>query len=1029
MASGRPPLTTDAFCMLSYSLSFDRPWFLALLGLLPLLWLLSFRSLSGLGRYRRWFALILRSAVITLVILALAEAQLVRRSDKLSVMFVLDHSLSVSNDQSELMRQYINASIEKQRDDAKADRAGVIIFGRDAAIELPPFDDVQQMVNIESLIDREYSDLSGALKLAQASFPHDTANRIVVITDGNENIGNALEQAKGLVDAGIGIDVVPVRAAVRGDVAVEKITLPPDVRKGQPFDLRAVLNNTAPDGRERKGKLQIIRRAGDRESMLAEEDVTLPPGKRVFTIRENIELPEFYTYEARFVPAKVGEDTLPQNNLATTFTHVRGSGQVLLIEDFESKGEYDYLVERLRAMNLEVTVRSSRPDELFSDLAQLQPFDTVILANVPREHFSDDQIQMLVRNTQNMGSGLIMLGGPNSFGAGGWTNTPLEEAMPVDFQIKSAKVVPVGALALLMHASEMANGNHWQKVIAEEAIKALGNQDYAGVVHWGNMTGRDEWLWGAPNGMIRVGTGRKQMLARLNTMVPGDMPDFEPSMRMALASFNKLQDAAAKHMIIISDGDPSPPSNTVLRNLKALKVKVTTVGVGTHGVPLQQVLQRIANTTGGKFYNVTNPNMLPRIYQKEARQIARPLVFEDKAGMSPQQQFPHEMIQGIENVLPPITGFVLTNVKDSPLVEVALVNPKPAGAENRTLLASWTYGLGKAVVFTSDAGKRWANAWTDWNHYDKLFSQIVRWSMRPVGDTGKFTIATDVQDGKVQVVVTALDKDDEFLNFLNLGGSVVGPDMKPIDIEMKQTAPGRYVGNFPAKDKGSYFVLLSPGPGRAPIRAGVNVPYSDEFRDRETNDPLLETLAAMRPKLGKPGQIIEVKDPPNNVQQHLQKMLDYNPFRHDLPKAMSNQDIWPLLVLSACLVFFADVFTRRVNVSFAWVPPLVTRVRDKVMRRESAPAENKMMDRLRSKKAEVTESLDQRRAAARFEPVPDAPAAESIAQQTAMPTTAPPPKPKPAAGQVTPDQKEEDSYTSRLLKAKQKVWEERKKDE
>lgn len=1015
--------------MLSYTLSFDRPYYLALLGLLPLLWWFSFRTLSGLGRYRRVFALLLRSTVMTLVILALAEAQLVRKSDKLTVMFVLDHSLSVSSDQSELMREYINTAIEKQRDDIKADHAGVIVFGRDAAIELPPFDDTQSMPAIESLVDREYSDLAGALKLAQASFPHDTAKRIVVITDGNENIGNALEQARGLVDADIGIDVVPVRTAVRGDVAVEKISLPPDVRKGQPFDLRAVLNNTSPDGSERRGKLQIIRRAGDRETMLTEETVALPPGKRVFTIRENIEQPEFYTYEARFVPEDPASDTLPQNNQASTFTHVRGSGQVLLIEDYENKGEYDYLVERLRAMNLEVTVRSSRPDDLFTDLAQLQPFDTVILANVPREHFSDDQIKMLVANTQNMGSGLIMLGGPNSFGAGGWTNTPLEEAMPVDFQIKSAKVVPVGALALLMHASEMPNGNFWQKKIAEEAIKALGNQDYAGVLHWGNMTGRDEWLWGAPNGMIKVGNGRKQMLSRLDKMEPGDMPDFETSMRLALAGFNRLQDAAAKHMIIISDGDPSPPGNTVLRSLKAIKVKVTTVGVGTHGPANQQVLMRIANTTGGKFYNVTNPNMLPRIYQKEARQIARPLVFEDKAGMSPQKQFPHEMIQGIEDVLPPITGFVLTNIKNSPLVEVALMNPKPAGAENRTLLASWTYGLGKAVAFTSDAGKRWANGWTNWEHFDKLFSQIVRWSMRPVGDTGKFTIATDVQDGKVQVIVTALDKNDEFLNFLDMGGSVVGPDMKPIDLDIKQTAPGRYVGEFPAKDKGSYFVLLSPGPGQAPIRAGVNVPYSDEFRDRETNDPLLETLASMKPKRGKSGLVIEAKNDSASTKQHIERLLRFNPFRHDLPKATSNQDIWPMLAFAACLVFFADVFTRRVNVSFAWVPPLALKVRDKILRRESVPQENKVMDRLRSRKAEVVESLDQRRAAARFEPVPDAPPPESIGDQTATPKTVPPVRHKPTAGQITPDQKEEDSYTNRLLKAKKKVWEERNKDQ
>ena len=107
--------------------------------------------------------------------------------------------------------------------------------------------------------------------------------------------------------------------------------------------------------------------------------------------------------------------------------------------------------------------------------------------------FTDEQIKMLVRNTEELGCGLIMIGGPNSFGAGGWTNTELEKAMPVDFQIKSAKVVPVGALVLNMHASEIPQANYWQKVISQEAIKALGPRDYCGLVYFGNS---DQWLWG-----------------------------------------------------------------------------------------------------------------------------------------------------------------------------------------------------------------------------------------------------------------------------------------------------------------------------------------------------------------------------------------------------------------------------------------------------------------------------------------------------------------------------------------------------
>ncbi len=159
----------------------------------------------------------------------------------------------------------------------------------------------------------------------------------------------------------------------------------------------------------------------------------------------------------------------------------------------------------------------------------------MVLANVPREHFSDEQIEMLVRNTQQMGAGLVMLGGPNSFGAGGWTNTELEKAMPVDFQIKNAKVVPGGALAMIMHASEMAEGNYWQKVIAQEAIKALGAEDYCGVLHW---DGAEQWLWGGH--AARSASNRDRMLGLLDRMTPGDMPDFDPGLRMAAAAFRQL---------------------------------------------------------------------------------------------------------------------------------------------------------------------------------------------------------------------------------------------------------------------------------------------------------------------------------------------------------------------------------------------------------------------------------------------------------------------------------------------------------
>ncbi len=1015
--------------------AFDSPWYLWLLLGIPLLWVFSFRSLSGLGRWRRLVVLGLRTLVCVLLVFALADMQKLRRSERLTVIYLLDQSLSIPAEQRQAMVEYAARSVEKFRNQDREDRAGVIVFGREARVEVPPLDDKLPLTGrLEAAFDmqKDATNLEAALKLAQASFAEDSARRIVIVTDGNETMGNSQSVARMLAENGIAFDAVPIRLTSRGEVAVEKVDLPEESRKGQPLEARIVLNNQTPATTDNpgniKGTIKLERRAGQTVETLDERNVELPPGKQVFTFEHIIEQPDFYTYTARFVPENPDDDLMSQNNRASAFTHVRGQGHVLLIEDWENKGEFDFLVKRLRQNNIQVTVQGS--DQLFANLAELQRYDSVILANVPHTsgfdaasitNFSDAQEQALVSNTQQMGAGIVMIGGPNSFGAGGWANSELEKAMPVDFHIKNTKVVPVGALVLMMHASEMADGNRWQKIVSREAIKTLGSQDFCGLIHWSDQTWKEDWLWGQPNGMLRVGPNRTRMLKRLGAMTPGDMPEFEPAMQMALAGFNAVPRASTKHMIVISDGDPSPPKRSTtlkFKNFKPKGVRISTVAVGSHGAAgsMGNALQDIATTTGGKYYVVKNAQALPRIFQREARRVAQPLIY-DKIAIQPKINYPHEILRGVDGPLPALRGFVLTSVKDNPLVEVSIVSPEPKDQKNATILASWTYGLGKTAVFTSDAGKRWATEWTGWQNYDKLFSQLVRWSMRPSTDQGKYTVASDVKDGKVRVVITALDKDDQFKNFLDVVGTAVSPDMSPFDINIRQTAPGRYVGEFDADQSGSYFLTLVPEAGRAPIRTGINVPYSAEFRDRDSNTGLLISIAGLTPKGGKPGKVI----PGSLAVGRVDELMSVDPFRHNLPKAISTREIWPILLVLAGCVFFCDVAVRRVMIGFEWLVPLLLAVRNRLLGRDKEPVQDERLERLRSRKAQVGSKFDERRSSVRFEPQPDEDVPPETLEQT-MSTPSRPAKHRPTGASAAPDSKEDDSYTARLLKAKERMW-------
>ncbi|MBI1904617.1 MAG: VWA domain-containing protein [Planctomycetia bacterium] len=998
-----------------YRVEFEHPWFLLLLILIPLFWIFSFRSLAGLGKFRRILALVIRSAVTAIIVCALAGIQWVRSTDRITVLYLLDQSLSIPEQQRKEMTAFVNASVKEHR--KEGDRVGVVVFGRDAAMEVPPLDDrIRVTEQIEALIDREATNLEGALKMALASFPEGSAKRIVVVSDFSQNVGNAVEQARLLAEKGVSIDVRPVRYDNTAEIIVDKLARPTDVRRGQPFDLRAVLTNTG--DREVRGRLQFLQRTDDEPIVLnddpAQQEVTLRPGKNVFSLRRELSEPNYYEYEVRFLAASQADDAMIENNHAATYVHVKGSGQVLLIEDQDHPGEHSFLVDRLRANNIEVKVRSSA--QAFSSLPELQQYDCVVLANVPREDFTDSQISMLVSNTENTGSGLVMLGGPNSFGAGGWTNSELEKAMPLDFQIQNAQVMPKGALVMIMHASEIAQGNYWQKIIAQEALKTLGDMDYCGVVHW---NGRPDWLWGKPKGCIKIGGQRDLMLAKLDKMFPGDMPEFDPSLKMALTSLKGITDASAKHVIVISDGDPTQPSNAIKKAFVDAKVTVSTVAVGAHGTIEENVLSKLAKDTKGNFYPVKNNKTLPRIFQKEARRVARPLIYETPPPQSPQRRYPHEMIEGLPDALPPISGYVMTTIKQNSLVEVSLLAPAPKGREN-AVLASWTYGLGRAVCLTTDAGSRWANQWTSWEGYDKFYTQMIRWSMRPSQDDSKFSVATEVENGQVKVVVTALDKEDEYLNLLNMAGRAVDPNNTGKDFAIKQVAPGRYVGTVDAKDAGTHFLMISTGPGKPPLRVGVNIPYSAEFRERTTDEALAVELARLVPEGGKPGQVLEVATVnPANKNKDLP-----NPFRRDLPRARTGQDAWFVLVVIACCVFFADVFVRRVQVDLSWVQPAMATATNFVLRRQAEALRSEYMSRLRSRKEEVSEQIEQLKAAARFEPQPDAPAGDAVADELSQrPAAAGPPKLAPG---MKP-QADEDTYTNRLLKAKKKALEDRKK--
>ena len=1018
----------------NHSVTFGNIWWLIAIPLIvPPLIAMSLKSLSGLGTIRQAIAIVFRTAVVTLIILALAQMQAVRKNDKLTTIFLLDRSESIPSapNWGDAMLGFVNAAVKTQK--KTNDLAGVIVFGKEPKVEMPPSVNLPQLNGIENAPDAEYTDLASAIKLAMASFPEDTARRLVIVSDGNDNRGNALEQALAAAGLKVQIDVLPIEYLYDKEVLVEKVAIPPDVKQGETVNINVVIRASEPV----KGKLQIFQKADNYSAPLTTEpvEVELQRGINVQTLKQTITQPNFYTYTAEFIPDKGSGDRRANNNSAVGFVQARGEANVLLIEG--TRGEHDELVSALRAKKLKVDVKVAPRidqagivggDQLPTDIAQLQPYDAVILGNVPKDSFTEEQIKLFEANTHDMGAGLVMLGGPNSFGAGGWTGTPVEKALPVDMQIKAMKVMGKSALVMVMHASEIPEGNYWQKVVSQEALKTLSPYDYAGMLHW---EGQEAWLFT----LKTIGDSKGAMLRAIDKMTPGDMPDVDPSLQMGITALRGKTDAMTKHFIVISDGDPTPPTPGVINQLVASKITVTSILVAAHGGDMvgPTWMQSIANRTKGRFYNVTNPRALPRIYQKEARLISRPLTFERPQPWAPTLQSFTEPIAGLPSNMPGITGLILTQLKENELVELPLTSALPVGQTN-PLLAHWTYGLGRSVAWTSDAGRKWTKAWPSWDNYSAFWSQVVRWSLRPV-DNGNLTMSLKREDGRIKVVIDALDKDNQFLNYLNIQGNVVNPEFQTEQVQLSQTAPGRYEGEVPqAEARGNYFVNLgarTPDGKTILVSGGVSVPYSDEFKELKSNPERLREIAAVTD-----GQELEWKYRNDGRIDFDRTLAGADVFRRDpgLTPPSSFTDLWPLLLWTACILFLGDVAVRRVSPDFDRMRRNLAAAWEKMRGRDVAPP-TEYMEKLRGRKAEVTEQLERGRAATRFEAPPiEIPEISSPVDEPLLGGQTEGPKPPPSRPAKGPGMAPEtkapapESYTDRLLKAKQKVWEDREKE-
>lgn len=867
-----------AFTYENRNIEILRPLFFGLILFIPSLWIAYRFTLSDLPRFQRWINLGLRALILVALSGALSQWVVTTFESRVSTIFLIDTSASIPDSVLNDATKFINEAIAKK---GERNEVRVIAFAkRPYEIKLnsdTPLVSIPRPTKIatsNTLTDKNAKDNkngygtnpASALQMAYGLFPQDHLKRIVIISDGNETHGDFLAESYKADAFGIRIFNKEIEFKAPKEVLIREMNFPEIINVKEPFPivLRVFSNHKI------KANFQLWQN-DFKDAFISKE---LEPGMNEIELKSEVFEPGFKKFKLNM---KVeGADHFKDNNTFVYSTNVEGKPRVLYIEGYSRARHYLERALKTERFDLETRGKFGIPNSL----AELENFDCVIISDLAAMYFSQGQMQVMDRYVRELGGGLIMVGGENSFGPGGYYGSYIERTLPVYFKPKKRRKTPTLALMLVIDKSGSMSGERIElvKEAAKSTIEILQSQDRVGVLAFDDGTMPLVRMQSARN-KVRIISNISRLSASGGTNIAGALAEAYEELL--------LTSARIKHIILLSDG-ASDTANIFSELIPALRIEgitVSTVAVG--GGTDTTLLRRMAQGGKGRYYYARDPYSIPRIFMKETSTVSRSSMVEEP--FRPKIKKRAQFLNGIAwDSAPYLLGYVSTALKPHAALIMATEYGEP-------LVARWRRGLGKVVVFTSDLKNRWAVEWLRWSGYQKFWSQLLRDTMRSNKSTQLAMTTTTIQD-KAKIVVDAIGKDDKFINGLISTIAVTAPDGKKSELNLNQTASGRYEALLPMTQFGSYGLKAThelDGDTLAVSLASISNPYPREFQFIEANRELLRRAA----------QVGGGETDPS-----IEKLFD--PLGEEVKY---RKELWPFFLLVALLLLVLDLLFRRVR--------------------------------------------------------------------------------------------------------------------
>ncbi|WP_225408559.1 VWA domain-containing protein [Stigmatella hybrida] len=746
----------------------------------------------------------LRWVLLGLAVGALAGPELVLRHAGSDVVVVVDRSRSMPLDADRVALEVVTL-LEGQR--RTGDRLGVIAFGREARVE-QPLRAEGTFGGFSRPVDADASDLAGALDAAEALIPPERTGRVLVVADGRATGADARGAARRLAARGIAVDFRHVaREAVPLDLAVVSLDVPSVVSAREPFQFSAVVvASQAVTG------TVLLERDGQ---PLVKGPFEFRPGSNVLPFRDLAEKEGLARYRLK---VEAPGDGVVENDEGRAVLRVEGPPRVLLL----SRQPAGTLAQALGAAGLRLEVREPFP----LSLDALDGVGAVVLENVDANALGEPGLQALAAYVEQAGGGLVMTGGRDSFGQGGYRRSVLEPVLPVSLELREEQRRTSLALSVLMDCScsmgaTVPDGRTKMEVAAEGVVGALTllNERDDASVHMVDTEPHEIFP------LSPVGEGLP-----LNKVARGFSGGGGIFVGEALRE-GKTQilrsEKATRHVLLFSDAADSEEPDDYRQTLAALRrqnVTVSVIGLGTPKDPDADLLREVAQLGGGRIYFAEDAMSLPRIFSQETLTIARAAFVDVPTSVEAAPDLP--LLGRLPSLgLPQVGGYNLTYLKPQANVAMRTLDENAA-----PLLALWPRGSGRAVAFMAEVDGPFTGAeLREWSGLRATLEGMVRWSMQEGRAAQEAAVVRAERRGNLLRVTLDLPPGEPMPTVLPslvvLPGEGGGP---PVEVRMRWEDEDRLVGEYTLPGRGTWHPVVKLGE-RALRAPPVAFPYAPEF--------------------------------------------------------------------------------------------------------------------------------------------------------------------------------------------------------